>query len=189
MISEGIADLAQAVVDEFYHNENKPKGKGVNVSVSVASLVPEALYPVPVGAAGQTRYPYREAEFPYLHALKRERSAFRDMCRGRASLRACLQGATAASRRYRGSVAPRAANSTAGRSTLTREKWMDSFAENGIDPFFYTARKRSFGRGLPWDHMDYGVTKKFLIRENEKAHRGEQPPRAARNAPAAERQG
>ena len=50
---------------------------------------------------------------------------------------------------------------------------MDSFAENGIDPFFYTARRRSFDEVLPWDHMDYGVTKKFLIRENEKAHRGE----------------
>ena len=29
---------------------------------------------------------------------------------------------------------------------------------------------------MPWDHMDYGVTKDFLRREYEKAHRGETTP-------------
>ena len=32
----GIADLAQKVVDTFYHNPNKPKGKSVQVSVSAS---------------------------------------------------------------------------------------------------------------------------------------------------------
>ena len=47
----GIADLAQAVVDEYYKNENKPKGKSVAVNISVASLVPKP-FSFPVGAAG-----------------------------------------------------------------------------------------------------------------------------------------
>ena len=46
------------------------------------------------------------------------------------------------------------------------------FAENGIDPFFYTARRRDYEEVLPWEHMDYGVTKKFLISESKKAHEG-----------------
>ena len=45
--------------------------------------------------------------------------------------------------------------------------------ENGIDPYFYTARRREYDEILPWEHMDYGVTKKFLIKENMKAHNGE----------------
>ena len=48
-----------------------------------------------------------------------------------------------------------------------------SFAEVSIDRYFYTARRRSFDEVLPWDHMDYGVTKRFLINENKKAHAGE----------------
>lgn len=47
--------------------------------------------------------------------------------------------------------------------------WMQTFDELGIDPNFYTARERSYEEVLPWDHIDIGVTKNFLMRENEKA--------------------
>jgi hypothetical protein len=52
-------------------------------------------------------------------------------------------------------------------------KWMEAFEECGIDPAFYANRRRSFDEILPWDHLDYGVSKKFLIKENEKAHNSE----------------
>lgn len=48
--------------------------------------------------------------------------------------------------------------------------WEEAFQECGIDPLFYTNRRRSFDEVLPWDHMDYGIRKEFLMRENEKAH-------------------
>ena len=35
---------------------------------------------------------------------------------------------------------------------------------------FYANRHRSFDEILPWDHIDYGVTKDFLIRECKKAY-------------------
>lgn len=47
--------------------------------------------------------------------------------------------------------------------------WMEAFAENDIDPFFYTARERSREELLPWDFIDAGVTKDFLWREYERA--------------------
>ena len=42
---DGIADLAQQVVDEYYSNPDKPKGKSVSVAVSVASFVPKPFTP------------------------------------------------------------------------------------------------------------------------------------------------
>ena len=51
--------------------------------------------------------------------------------------------------------------------------WLESFEECGIDPYFYTSRVRSYDEVLPWDHIDYGVSKQFLIIENKKAHLGE----------------
>ena len=39
----------------------------------------------------------------------------------------------------------------------------------GIDMSFYANRERSYDEILPWDHIDSGVTKEFLISENEKA--------------------
>ena len=50
---------------------------------------------------------------------------------------------------------------------------MEAFRLNGIDPAFYAHRRISHDEILPWDHMDYGVSKKFLIREMEKALKAE----------------
>ena len=44
-----------------------------------------------------------------------------------------------------------------------------AFKETGVDIEFYTLRERSTDEILPWDFIDAGVTKKFLIREWEQA--------------------
>ena len=48
-------------------------------------------------------------------------------------------------------------------------KWTEAFDECNIDMNFYSTRKREYDEILPWDHIDCGVSKEFLIRENEKA--------------------
>ncbi len=53
------------------------------------------------------------------------------------------------------------------------EKWMKAFENTGIDIAFYNERERSISELLPWDFIDIGVTKEFLIREWEKAKKGE----------------
>ena len=50
------------------------------------------------------------------------------------------------------------------------ERWMECFAECGIDPDFYTMRERPLDEIFPWDFIDVGVTKAFLKREWETAH-------------------
>ena len=47
---------------------------------------------------------------------------------------------------------------------------MEIFEECGIDPALYANRRRSFDEILPWDHIDYGVTKAFLLKECNKAY-------------------
>ncbi len=168
----GIADLAQAVVDEFYRNENKPKGKGVNVSVSVASLVPKPFTPFQWEPQDRPDTLIEKQNFLISCVKTRKVSVSRHV-----PWTSFLEGVFARGDRRLCDVIETAwrkgCKFDSWEEHLDREKWMDSFAENGIDPFFYTARRRSFDEVLPWDHMDYGVTKKFLIRENEKAHRGE----------------
>lgn len=53
------------------------------------------------------------------------------------------------------------------------EKWEQTFEELDIDPSFYANRKRDYDEVLPWDFINVGVTKKYLIKENEKAVKGE----------------
>lgn len=47
--------------------------------------------------------------------------------------------------------------------------WLDSFSECGLDIGFYTTRKRADNEIFPWDFIDCGVTKEFLLREWKKA--------------------
>ena len=50
------------------------------------------------------------------------------------------------------------------------QAWMDAFASCGIDPDFYTVRGYGEDEVLPWDTIDVGVTKKFLLRERKQAY-------------------
>lgn len=51
------------------------------------------------------------------------------------------------------------------------QKWMEAFQETEIDPFFYTTRVRELDEILPWDFIDAGITKEFLIREWKQAQK------------------
>ena len=47
---------------------------------------------------------------------------------------------------------------------FSMEYWDKAYEETGIDPDFYTLRERSIDEVFPWDFIDSGVTKNFLIR-------------------------
>lgn len=51
------------------------------------------------------------------------------------------------------------------------ERWMESFAETGIDPDFYALRERPKDEILPWSMIDIGVHPEYLWREREQAYR------------------
>ena len=46
-----------------------------------------------------------------------------------------------------------------------KELWDGAIAENNIDVDFYVTRARNDDEIFPWDFIDTGVTKKFLLRE------------------------
>ena len=62
------------------------------------------------------------------------------------------------------------------REHLKYDLWMQAFRETGIDPNFYAHRERTYDMVLPWDIIDSGVTKEFLISENNKAIQETQSP-------------
>lgn len=51
--------------------------------------------------------------------------------------------------------------------------WQQCFKDFNIDPAFYTTRERNEDEIFPWDFINCGVTKEFLLREWNKAKRGE----------------
>ena len=50
------------------------------------------------------------------------------------------------------------------------DKWIAAFDKCGVDPDFYTTRGFGEDEVLPWDIIDCGVTKEFLLRERKRAY-------------------
>ena len=49
-------------------------------------------------------------------------------------------------------------------------KWLDAFEKCGVDVDYYTTRGFGEEELLPWDAIDVGVSKKFLLRERKRAY-------------------
>lgn len=165
----GIADLAQKVVDEFYKNPNKPKGKGVNVSISVSCFVPKPFTPFQCEAQ-DTMEQLKAKQHLLLESVKSRkisvsyhdaRTSFLEGVFARGDRRLCdvMEKAWRKGCRF-----------DSWDECFSFEKWIEAFEECGVDPYFYTSRKRSYDEILPWDHMDYGISNKFFQKEAEKAY-------------------
>ena len=58
---------------------------------------------------------------------------------------------------------------------LRLEPWQEAFQAAGVDPEFYL-RERPLEEILPWDHVDCGVSRDFLLTERARAHQGLETP-------------
>lgn len=47
--------------------------------------------------------------------------------------------------------------------------WQEAFRECDIAPSFYANRSRDYRELLPWDHIDAGISKEFLMEEDKRA--------------------
>lgn len=165
----GIIHLAQKVVDMFYHLPNKPKGKGVNVTASVACFVPKPFTPFEFEPQ-DTMEELRRKQKILLDTVKSKkiRVKYHD------SPTSYLEAALARGDRRLCPVveyAWRSGSKLDGwNDYFSMERWEDAAQVCGIDYSFYANRTRAYDEVMPWDHLDYGVTKKYLIRENKLAH-------------------
>ncbi len=169
----GIASLAQKIVDAFY--AKKRKGRSVSVTVSVSCFVPKPFTPFQWDKQDspdelerkqkllreqiktkKIDYKYHDARVSRLEAV----FAKGDRRLGRALAEAVKQG-----QRF-----------DAWDEYFDYDKWMRIFADVGIDPAFYANREAGEDELLPWDFIDIGVTKRFLLRERKKAYDGETTP-------------
>ncbi len=170
---EGIAVLAQRIVDAFY--ETKRNGKGFNVTVSVSCFVPKPFTPFQwepqdsiaelerkqqllrdVIRTRKITYHYHDAHVSYIEAV---------FARGDRRLSRAILEAVERGQRLDG-----------WDEFFRFDTWMEAFAAAGIDPDFYAARRRPYDELLPWDHIDCGVSRAFLVRESEKARAAETTP-------------
>lgn len=165
----GIADLAQKIVDLYYSLPEKPKGKAVNVSISVANFVPKPHTPFQFEPQ-ITREEMMRRQRLLKDSIKSKKITF-NYHENRTSF---LEGVFARGDRKLGAVIEAAYKKgcrfDGWDECFNLDAWLEAFDECGVNPEFYANRTRPFDEITPWDHLDYRITKDFLIRENMAAH-------------------
>jgi len=165
----GIAQLARDVVHAYYITPQEGKRRRLSVTVSTAVFVPKPF--TPFQWCPQHDLEEVRARQELLHEdIKRTREVKYDWHDGRLSY---LEAVVARGDRKVGRVIYRAWQLGArfdGWNDLFRyDLWLQAFADTGIDPAFYARRQRGEDEVFPWDHMDLGIDKAFLLREYHRA--------------------
>lgn len=169
---KGIAHTSEKVVDEYYKVPKDKRKKGLRVNVSASIFVPKPFTPFQWVAqdreedvkekiyALKDEFKSRAIHFTY-HASK---VSFLEAIFARADRRVCdvLIRAFEKGCKFDG-----------WSEYFNYDAWMEAFEDCGIDPEFYAYRNREYSELLPWDFIDIGVNKSYLIEENERAKRAE----------------
>ena len=172
---EGIANLGMEVVHAFYKNPNRQKGTGLQVNISCSSFIPKPFTPFqwePEDSMDSLKAKQKHL----LESIpsKKIRVSYHE------TPTSLLEGVLARGDRRLSAVIHSAFKNGCKFDSWDEhfkfDAWLRAFEDNGIDPYFYTQRKREFSELLPWDHLDYGISRKFLENENLKAHQNTTTP-------------
>lgn len=172
---EGIANLGMEVIHAFYNNPNRQKGTGLQVNISCSSFIPKPFTPFQ-WEPEDTMESLKAKQKHLLESIpsKKIKVSYHEtptsllegvLARGDRRLSAVLYSAYKKGCKF-----------DSWDEHFKFDAWMEAFEENNLDPYFYTQRRRNFSEVLPWDHLDYGISRKFLERENIKAHENETTP-------------
>ena len=167
---EGIAKLAKRVIDTYYDVYRGVKGrKAPTVTISCACFIPKPFTAFQWESQNtleelekkqkflrsvindpKIKYNYHDANVSILEAV---------FARGDRRLAPAFIEARKRGMRF-----------DSWDEYFDFDGWMRIFADCGIDPAFYATRERDENELLPWDIIDCGVTKQFLLRERHNAY-------------------
>ncbi|MBQ9070793.1 MAG: TIGR03960 family B12-binding radical SAM protein [Clostridia bacterium] len=175
----GIANTAKTVVDCYFAlpKPERPKG-GVSVTISVSCFIPKPFTPFQWEKQDslealeekqkllkesitdrRIRYTYHDAKVSRVEGI---------LARGDRRLAKAIER-----------VVKNGAVFDAWDEYFDYDRWMSALEEEEIDPDFYTTRGYATDEVLPWDIIDAGVTKEYLLRERNKAYEAKTTPSCA----------
>ncbi len=166
---EGIANLAQKIIDMFYEMDRSKRANTIKISISAATFVPKPFTPFEFEPQATAEEIDRKQK-KLIESVKTRKVQLAwhklpvslleaTLARGDRKLCDVIYAAW-----------KNGCNLDSWDEHFDFEKWQNAFEKCNIKPEFYANRKREYDEVAPWSHLDYMVSKEFLIRENKKAH-------------------
>lgn len=171
----GIAELAQRIIDLYYTIENRPKGRGVQVSISTATFVPKPFTPFQFEAQ-DTKEMIEHKQKLLVSSVKTKKIKVSWHDPNVSMLEAVLAKGDRRLSQVIYKAWQKGCKFDSWSEHYKYDKWLEAFDECNISPEFYANRQRPYDEILPWDHLDYYVSKEFFVRENQTARAGKTTP-------------
>lgn len=170
-----IAKLGEKIVDTFYTIPKGSRKGAVQVAISTACFVPKPF--TPFQWTGQnTHEEFIEKNRLIKNSITRRQIQFNH----HDSQTSVIEAVIARGDRRVADGIYQAYKSGSTFDSWTEyfnfDNWLQAFEKANIDIDFYAYRNRDYDEILPWDHIDIGVSKEFLINENERALKGQTTP-------------
>ncbi|MCR5501648.1 MAG: TIGR03960 family B12-binding radical SAM protein, partial [Lachnospiraceae bacterium] len=182
---EGIASLANEIAAVYYDTVPKEKRNGrVQITASSSFFVPKPFTAFQ-WATQNTDDEFREKAHTVKSAVLSQlnRKSIRYVWHDPDTSR--LEGVFARGDRRLSAVILKAYEKgcmyDAWSESFHYDRWMEAFSECGVDPDFYTTRTRREDEIFPWDFIDCGVKKEFLLKEWRKAKEAVTTPNCKEN--------
>ncbi|MHC1747549.1 MAG: TIGR03960 family B12-binding radical SAM protein [Cellulosilyticaceae bacterium] len=168
---EGIAKLAEKIVDAFYTLDKQERQGALQLVVSTSCFVPKPF--TPFQWHGQnTSEEFMEKHMKLKRAITRKQIKYNHHDAKTSVLEAVI---ARGDRRVANLIYAAYQNGCKFDSWgeyFKAERWEEAAKISQVDFDFYATRERSYEEILPWDHIDIGVSKRFLMSESEKAKAG-----------------
>lgn len=166
---QGIAELCNKIAAEFYETVPKEKRNGrVQIVASTSFFIPKPFTPFQ-WAPQCTREQFLEKAYLTRTSIMSQLNQKSIKYNWHEADASVLESVMARGDRRLNEVVLRAYRKgciyDAWSEYYHHEVWLQTFQECGIDPDFYTTRERGENEIFPWDFIDCGVTKEFLLRE------------------------
>ena len=182
-----IAHLAEKIAEEYYEIPKEERNGKCSISISTSFFVPKPFTPF------QWAVMYDPGD--YLGFASTVNHEVKDM-KNHKSIRynwheayvTVLEGLLARGDRRVGAAIEEAYRQGALFDAWSEywdwDRWVSAMEKTGVDLAFYTKRQRTEDELLPWDFIDCGVTKKFLLDEWHRALDGIVTPNCRENCNA-----
>jgi radical SAM family uncharacterized protein len=166
---EGIAKLAMGVVDVY--RSVKGSARGLRVAVSTSTFVPKPF--TPFQWESQISLSEIERRQKLLKTLLKSKNISYSWHDGRLSF---LEAVFSRGDRKLGKVLMLAHGKgckfDGWNDIFSFEKWLSAFKDAGISPEFYANRERKTDEIFPWEIIDAGIDREYLLKEREKSKKG-----------------
>lgn len=163
-----IVDLCDKIVDTYYKLTFEERKRPVSINVSTSCFVPKPFTPFQ-WAAQTTHEKFARMQKEVKGTIRKKQITYRY----HDSKTAQIEGVLARGDRRLSAAIETAYNQGALFDGWTEhfkyETWLAAFEKTNIDPAFYANRERGSDEKLPWDFIDIGVKKSFLLREWERS--------------------